>query len=106
MATAAYANVLILGFARAATLDFFGAGPEDERYQGISVIGVLVAAVGEGASLENGQPAVIALVDAAVGLTYLAAGLVAMRHMSHPRLPITWLLNRAAHRRLRSVAKS
>jgi signal transduction histidine kinase len=32
---AAYANVLILGFARAATLDFFGAGPADERFQGV-----------------------------------------------------------------------
>jgi len=35
VATAAYANVLILGFARAATLDFFGAGPADERFQGV-----------------------------------------------------------------------
>ena len=32
---AAYANVLILGFARAATLDFFGAGPADQRFQGV-----------------------------------------------------------------------
>jgi len=52
----------------------------------LALVGLLVGAVGEWASVVNGQHAVIAGVDLAVGLTYLTAGLVAMRRRPGNRI--------------------